>query len=74
MIESDRATTHDTPDELLVLQPSQAALDLPFGQFHHRLTVRFLVARRNQGIERERVVLGRRELLFHQRPEDPDLD
>ena len=37
---------------------------------HHRVAVRRLVARRDERVERERVVVGRDELFLDQRPED----
>ncbi len=58
-------------DQALVLQIVEGALDDPLSVADDRLTIRGLVARRHQGVERERVLLGGGESLFHQRAEDP---
>src|SRR4029077_17818960 len=69
-----RPPSDKLPDELLLLQRVQRALHSGFRDFHYRLTIRFLIARRNQRIERERVVLRRPNLLLGQTAEDPDLE
>ena len=62
-------------------EPRQApGLDTRHGGFggalvvgDDRIAVRRLAARQGQGVERERVLLGGRELFLHQAPEHPDL-
>src|SRR5687768_13174661 len=74
VIEADRAAAEDAPDELFVLEAVEGAVDIGFAELRHRLAVRFLIAGRHERVERQRVVLGCRELLLHQAPEDANLD
>jgi len=74
VIEAHRAPAHHAPDELLVLQAIERAIDIALAQLHHRLAIRFLIARRDERVERQRVVLRRRQLLFHEGAEDAELD
>ena len=41
---------------------------------HDRVAVRRLIAGDDQGVERQRVLLGRRELLFRQAADDAGFD
>lgn len=62
------------PDEHVLEEAAQSRLDLPLGEVGHRVAVALLVAGRDQGVDRHRVVLGRRLLLLEQRTEHPALD
>ena len=55
-------------------EPLQRLVDLALVVRHDGLAVRRLVARVAQGVERERVLLGRRPLLLEQAPEHSELD
>ena len=62
------------PDQLLVLKAVERALNLTLPHFHHRLAIRFLIAGGDEGVDRQRVVLGRGQLLLHQTAENANLD
>src|SRR5207253_1701993 len=68
-----RPPSDKLPDELLLLQHIERVLHIGFSDFHHRLPIRLLIARRNQRVDGERVVLGCRHLLFRETAEDAKL-
>ena len=67
------ASADHLPGQLFFLQRIERALNLRLGGFHDRLAIRLLIARRDQRVERQRVVLGCRHLLFGQTSQDADL-
>ena len=52
------------------LQASESVADCGFVEGHHRVAVVFLIAGVDQGVERERVVVGRGDVFFDQGAED----
>ena len=60
--------------QVLVAQTEQRAIDLAFSVSADRTAIVFLVARRRQRIQRERIILRCRDLLFDQRTEDADFN
>src|SRR5258708_29257456 len=63
----------DLPDQLLILQAVEGALNLALPQLHHRLAIRLLVRGRDERVEREGVVLCRGQRLFDQATHHPTL-
>jgi len=51
-------------------QGIQQSLDFAFAQRHHRLAVGFLIAGGHYGVHRQRILLGRGDLLFQQTAND----
>ena len=60
--------------EALFLQRGQGVANGGFVERHDRVAIVFLVAGVDQGVERERVVVGRGDVFFDQRAEDAGFD
>ena len=56
------------------LQRGEGVADGGFVERHHRVAIVFLVAGVDQGVERERVVVGRGDVFFDQGAEDAGFD
>ena len=56
------------------LQRTERLADGFFIEAHHRIAIIFLIAGVNQGVERERIVVGRGDVFFDQRAEDAGFD
>jgi hypothetical protein len=61
-------------DERHIFEGVKGLPDLLFGEIKDRVATGALVARVNQGVERERIVFGRSDLFFDEGAEDAELD
>ena len=60
--------------QALFLQRGEGVANSGFVEGHHRVAIVFLVAGVDQGVERERVVVGRGDVFFDQGAEDAGFD
>jgi hypothetical protein len=63
----------DRSDKSEVFKGMESLPDFFFGEIEDRVATRTLVACVEQGVERERIVLGRGDLLFNEGAEDAEL-
>jgi len=64
---------HDA-GELPSLEAVDGGQHLAFGDAHHRIAVRALVAGQDEGVQRQRIGVGHRPLLLDEHAEDAGLD
>ena len=60
--------------EALLLQRAESLAHGFFVKGHHRVAIVFLIAGVDQGVERERIVVGRGDIFFDQGAEDASFD
>ena len=55
------------PGHALFRRPAESLTNGFFVESHHRVAIVFLIAGVDQGVEGERVIVGRRDVLFDER-------